>query len=83
MDRGVFRKLDPRIAALSILGMVGQYLQGIHVYSLDEFERIPNDRMVETVVEIALGGLLLKSFRGPPFGSSSELRRNETRIRSS
>ncbi|MGB0036246.1 MAG: TetR/AcrR family transcriptional regulator [Candidatus Acidiferrales bacterium] len=55
--RGEFRRVDPRLAARSFLGMISQHYQVHELFGAKRFQRFDPHRVSEALTDIWLGGL--------------------------
>lgn len=58
MEAGVFRKIDPAIAARAFIGMILHYSISQELYGLKRYFKRPNEAVVESFVEIFFEGMM-------------------------
>ncbi|MBI5562843.1 MAG: TetR/AcrR family transcriptional regulator [Deltaproteobacteria bacterium] len=61
MEKGVFRKTDPEIAARAFMGMVIYYSISQEIFGLKKFFTRPDAEVVDTFVDIFFDGMLDKN----------------------
>jgi hypothetical protein len=57
MDDGVFRRMDPNLAARAILGMFVAYIQMQEIFGQKKVKTFERNEVVKTFVSIFLAGM--------------------------
>jgi AcrR family transcriptional regulator len=64
--RGEFRKVDPRLAARSFIGMIAQHYQTQELFGAKRYQKFDPRYVSETITDIWLGGLSAGNGRHAP-----------------